>query len=132
MSLPVPSWDNLKRWIDFWTKFKGKKVRVWFSGEPVRFCTPEGGGTAGILRLPDRPVTDPMLRRLGASPTVEGTISSIVEQPLGIMLEDVILWEIHLGKKGGKFIPKTVRKVDPEIKAMFIPTAEIARIDFLG
>ena len=33
MSIPVPSLADIKKWIGFWKKYKGKRVRVYLKDE---------------------------------------------------------------------------------------------------
>lgn len=106
MSIPPISYiESIKRWVDYWIKFKGKRVRIWvrkgmkFSKElpdPFKFS---GGGSIEI----------------DLSENLEGTISEVIESPFGIMLKDI----------------SSTGTDTKNIKMIFIPMSEIARMDFL-
>ena len=71
---PLSSIETVKKWFDYWRKFKGKRVKIWlkkglkftkamtFSGDSIEIDFPEN---------------------------VVGTISEVIESPFGIMLKDI-------------------------------------------
>ena len=75
MSLPpLSSLEIVKKWFDYWRKFKGKKVRIWLR-RGMKF-------TKGLIMSSDSIEVDLL-------ESVIGTISEIIESPFGIMLKDI-------------------------------------------
>ncbi len=94
-----------------------------------RFCT---RGTAlskqsKIYERIARKYSAATLRTMGFSPSVEGTIEEVVDEPFGFLLKDIIMWQQVEENPHGK----TLAKVKLDIKRMFIRSSEISRIDFL-
>ena len=136
MSLGI---ESLKKWVDYWRKFKGKKVRIWFvridrsphsqdtcivTDATMRGMRMNGFGIIGV-NTPDK------LRMLLGVTCVDGNIADVVDSPFGIMLSDVKFWKLVASKSKGKrnFV---ATEENCEIEKVFVPMFEIARIDFLA
>ena len=100
---PFPSLSTVKRWIEYWLKFKGKRVRVYLrSGinlshelaNPLKSLN-LGSNTIFKMDLPEN---------------LTGTIIEVVENPFGILLKDVSIPE------------------DKEVEGAFIPMSEISKM----
>jgi len=100
MYVPIPSFESIKKWFDYWKKFKGRQVRIWPIRGIMRF-------TKTLSRTNDFIETDCLQ-------SIEGVISEIIESPFGIMLKD-----LSLSDPDGK-----------NIETVFIPMSEIAKIEF--
>ena len=75
MSFPsLSSFETIKKWFDYWRKFKGKRVRIWLR-KGMKF-------TKAMMFSGDSIEMD-FLKK------VEGTISEVIESPFGIMLKDI-------------------------------------------
>lgn len=67
--------------------------------------------------------------------SIEGTISTVIEYPFGIILEDIEVWKVPITAMTSS--RKREREIDPPFKtktvvqSTFVPMSEIARIDFL-
>ena len=112
----VPSIETLKKWIDYWRKFKGKRVQVYLT---------RGTNVNYQLANPLKPFN------LGGETTLKtdflenliGTIVDVVESPFGILLKDISL----AGSENteiieGAFIPMS------EITKMYIFKKEAGRV----
>lgn len=146
MSLGV---ESLKKWVDYWRKFKGKGVRIWLGKLGPRdaahhFCLQRKLGENLEHRLERDELFRNMrwsdllwqssqigqIREVGICPCVEGKIIDVIDSPFGMMLGNVCFWlDLELSTKTHQN-PK-VGKVSTEIESMFIPMSEIARVDFL-
>lgn len=75
MSFPsLSSLEIIKKWFDYWRKFKGRRVRIWLRrGMKL---------TKTILR-PGNSIEVDFLDN------IVGTISEVIESPFGIMLKDI-------------------------------------------
>jgi hypothetical protein len=135
MSLGI---ESLKNWVDYWRKFKGKKVRIWF----VR----KDRSSIGQYECSKEELVDTLkkvnpsqveefkenkliLRDLDACACVDGRISDVVDSPFGIMLAEIKFW--RLSKPDSKY-EHVFTQPNKEIEQIFIPMSEIARIDFLA
>jgi hypothetical protein len=104
MALPVPSIETIKKWIDYWRKFKGKRVRILLK--------------SGFVSKTNSQVTDSDNSTIGSAleelcpDAIAGIIEDIVENPFGILLKNVSVPE-------GK-----------DVESVFIPMSEILRIYF--
>jgi hypothetical protein len=99
----LPSVETIKRWMDYWRKFKGKRVRVFLKSG---FTTKASSQIVDS----DNSTMSSALEEL-CYDTLTGTISDIVESPFGIWLTDVIVPEGN--DFDGVFIPM------PEILRMY-------------
>jgi hypothetical protein len=98
----IPSIETLKKWIGYWRKFKGKRVKIFLkTGTNVSADIPNFGVGTSIQQ--------------NWSDTLIGTIQDVVESPFGIWLKDVSI------SQGGK-------EDEKEIEGAFIPMSEIMRI----
>jgi len=97
--------EAIKRWVTYWRKFKGKRVRIWFK----RGIKLKKSMDIPLSRTLDLPTGDSI--EMNLLDIVEGTISDIIENPFGVMLKEL--------------------SVEPKIEMMFIPMSEISRMDFL-
>lgn len=136
MSVPSVSLgiETVKKWVDYWRKFKGKRVRLWFARKDSSFvghffCAASTGPREErrfrnlILKLGSYGPT----REIGICPCVEGTILDVVDSPFGFMLGDVHLWHALEWNQQNLIVGKT----STEIESQFIPMSEVARIDFV-
>ena len=104
-SLLIPSIKTMKKWIDYWRKFKGKRVQIYLRS---------GINVNHQLSNPLKPFN------LGGETTLKmnflenliGTIVEIVESPFGILLRDISL----AGEK------------TDIIENVFIPMSEITKM----
>ena len=81
MSLdPLASIETIKKWIDYWRKFKKKRVRIWFK-RGIKFTKAMMFGDSLELSFPEQ---------------VVGTISEIIESPFGIMLKEIDAEKIEM------------------------------------
>jgi len=98
MSLPpLSSLETIKKWFDYWRKFKGKHVRIWLKRE-IKFTKALIFGDSVELNLPEN---------------VVGTISEIIESPFGIMLKEISLPESEAKTVEMTFIPMSeIAKMD--------------------
>jgi hypothetical protein len=105
MSIPaIPSFETIKKWVGYWRKFKGKRVRVYLrSGVKFDYSLPN----------PLKPLTGDTAFQTVFAENFTGTISEIVESPFGIMLKDILF------------------TTDANIEKMFIPMSEITKMDIL-
>jgi len=105
MSLPsIPSFETIKKWVDYWRKFKGKRVRVYLrSGIKIDYC----------LANPLKPLTGDTAFQTVLADNFTGTITEIVESPFGIMLKDIS------------------SATNADIEKTFIPMSEITKMDIL-
>jgi hypothetical protein len=94
----APSIETLKKWFDYWRKFKGKRVQIYL----------KSGIDANLQLLnPLKPLN------IGGDISVKtaflenliGTIDDVVENPFGILLKDVSLVTEETENVGGAFIP---------------------------
>jgi hypothetical protein len=139
--------ESVKKWVDYWRKFKGKKVRIWFvrkdRGSIAQYScvTTEKVGKELRRRKIDygeidlnlqqyEERQDEGLRILEAITCVDGSISDVVDSPFGMMLADVRLWRV-IAPEPKNENNVTIREHNREIEQIFIPMSEIARIDFL-
>jgi hypothetical protein len=76
MAIPsFPSIETLKKWFDYWRKFKGKRVRIWLRrGWKLTKSIPIHAGNSIEMDFLDE---------------IIGTISEVIESPFGIMLKDI-------------------------------------------
>lgn len=143
MSIPSMSLgiESLKKWVDYWRKFKGKEVRIWFIRKDRDSIAQYNCKTDEQVceELEKRGVTDisaiqpdlyEPVRLLEACTCVEGKISDVVDSPFGIMLTRIRFWKVYEPKSKNDY-DLTIGERNTEIKQMFIPMSEIARIDFL-
>lgn len=74
MSFPsLSSLEIIKKWLDYWRKFKGKRVRIWLRrGTTLTKAMLMAGDSIKIDFLDN----------------IVGTISEVIESPFGIMLKD--------------------------------------------
>ena len=70
---PISSIEIIKKWFDYWRKFKGKRVRIWL--RRVAKFTKAMVWTGDSLEI-------------GFVDSIVGTISEVIESPFGIMLKD--------------------------------------------
>jgi len=97
MSSPLPSFETIKKWFDYWRKFKGKHVRIWLKRE-IKFTKAMVFGDSLELNFPEN---------------IVGIISEIIESPFGIMLKDISLPESEATKVQMTFIPMSeIAKMD--------------------
>jgi hypothetical protein len=135
--------ESIKKWVDYWRKFKGKKVRVWFMGKAgssishQRSCWSLEQVNKEVQRrlkhdkdVQYQKMLFGSMRVLEACSCVEGEISDIVDSPFGLLLVNINYWNILQPERKSEF-DLTYREVNPEISQMFVPMSEIARIDFL-
>ena len=130
--------ETVKKWIQHWTKFKGKLARVWFRKveyeSVMRACIASRRPSKLVLKRTERgfaiekkPIK---LRKVEIIESIEGKISDIVENPFGIILDDVKMWQLVKepeGKELGEFVAET----ESDVKGVFIPISLIVRVDFL-
>ena len=132
--------ESLKNWVDYWRKFKGKRVRIWFIRK-------DGGAASQFSCKSEAFVADELKRRnpgvenivdisyharvVEACTCVDGKITDVVDSPFGIMLTLIIFWKFF-GSESRKKPELVISEGGEEIVAMFIPMSEIARIDFLS
>jgi len=98
MSGFAPSFETIAKWVKYWHKFKGKRVKVFLR---------TGLGATTNSQFVGRGKQQPQEQSYD---TVTGTIEDVVESPLGILLSDVSMVE------------------EEEVEAVFIPLLEILRI----
>ena len=97
----IPSVETIKRWLDYWRRFKGKRVKIFLkSGLKANL---QIGNTFGITE------SKTTLEREFIE-TLSGIIEDIVENPFGIWLKDVSIPE------------------EKEVDRAFIPMSDIVRI----
>jgi hypothetical protein len=81
----LPSLETITRWVNYWRKFKGKRVKIFlksgFTNKTISTCS-----------NPDNTTNASILEELCCD-TVTGTISDVVESPFGIWLKDAIVPE---------------------------------------
>ena len=96
----MSSLEIIKKWFDYWRKFKGKRVKIWLRRE-IKFTKAMiFTGDSVELNLPEN---------------VVGTISEIIESPFGIMLKDISLPESEAKNAQMTFIPMSeISKMDFE------------------
>lgn len=94
----MSSLEIIKKWFDYWRKFKGKRVKIWLRRE-IKFTKAMiFTGDSIELNLPEN---------------VVGTISEVIESPFGIMLKDISLTEAEAEKIEMTFIPMSeIAKMD--------------------
>ena len=83
------------------------------------------------FNIGDKPL-DEVIRKVEMIESIEGTISDVLSSPFGLILENTSMWLLvkgHSGKDVGEFVLET--DTDKEVKKVFIPMCEIARVDFL-
>ncbi|MGD0496504.1 MAG: hypothetical protein ABSB28_10805 [Candidatus Bathyarchaeia archaeon] len=86
----IPSIETLKKWIDYWRRFKGKRVKIFLkSGMNVSTDVHNFSLDTSI--------------KTNFLDTVIGTIEDVVESPFGIWLKDVSIPEEK--EVEGAFIP---------------------------
>ena len=139
MSLGI---ESLKKWVDYWRKFKGKEVRIWFITSSIGgqySCKSDDQVDKELGRrlehdkdmLRYQKMLFEPIRVLEACSCVEGEISDVVDSPFGIMLININHWNVlDPGRKTE--VDLTYKEPNPEIERMFIPMSEIARIDFIA
>lgn len=126
MSLPVPSWKDIKKWVAYWRKFKGKKVRIWFDEYTAKFCVPPHIEQRWRnLRELNPSISKALPRKLATMSCVDGIIDDVIDSPIGILVKDVIVW-----RKKEKLGEETVVTEITDIKKMFVPFESVGRIDF--
>jgi len=76
---PLPSIETIKRWVDYWRKFKGKRVRIWLKTQ---------------MKLTKDLFLSTSIE-MGFSESVAGIISDVIESPFGIKLEGISSTEIE-------------------------------------
>jgi len=99
MSLPsLSSLETIKKWFDYWRKFKGKRVRIWLRRE-IKFTK--------SLIMPGDSI------EVNFPENVVGTISEVIESPFGIMLKDISLPESEAKNVEMTFVPMSeIAKMD--------------------
>lgn len=141
--------------IQFWTRFKGRRVRVWPSELTVGMCSAAGLWVAAAQRqepswweesrrrykdqatstsdilvqyavehLADASL--PNIETVEEAKLLEGMITDVIKTPPGIYLTDIHYWVVA-GDRDGKRVQK-VKSID---EGMFLPLANLARIDFV-
>ena len=86
----MSSLETIKKWFDYWRKFKGKRVKIWLRRE-IKF-------TKALIFTGDS-------IELNLPENVVGTISEVIESPFGIMLKDISSTEAETEKIEMTFIP---------------------------
>ena len=113
MSIPLPampSIETITKWVKYWRKFKGKRVRIFLrDGLKVTYNMPNNMFEEIIkpLKFGDYSI------ELNLVDSLTGTIDDVIENPLGILLKDLI--------------GTNTKNVD----MTFIPLSEITKMDFL-
>lgn len=146
--------------LQFWTRFKGRRVRVWPSQLPMMICSASGKkwlipghgrrkpywwvkfieaieqekSKSVQKELLDKYVAEfagseftPQIETVERAKLFEGTISDIVKQPPGLYLTDIEYWVVAKEDDG-----KRVVKIDSEDEGIFLPLAQLLRIDFVN
>jgi hypothetical protein len=110
--IPIPSVETIKKWIGYWRKFRGKRVKIFLkSGTKSRMDFGYGEDSQPFILD---------LRNYDIKSTYEkqhldvlfGTIEDVVESPFGVWLKDVSVSD------------------ETDIERVFIPMSEITRIYF--
>jgi hypothetical protein len=101
INLPIPSAETIKRWIDYWRRFKGKRVKIFLkSGIKANIDVGSDFGLSKSKTSLEHQFSE----------TLIGTIEDVVENPFGIWLKDVSIPE------------------EKEAQGAFIPMSEITRM----
>jgi len=121
-----------KQFYNNWKKFKGRRVRIWFSN-------PKSSHACFDIKLSEDKINEmDEVRQLDRTLAMDGTISGISEYPPGIFLTDLFIWaladnfqearsnDIELKAKD------YVKRIISEDKETLIMLNQIQRIDFIG
>ncbi len=149
MGTSKDAFDIGREMLQFWTRFKGRRVRVWPSELTMRICMESRRMWVRLLDAsltaenvpPDKPPASdalaqyamdhlidpeiPNVQTVASAQLFEATVSDVVKQPPGIYFTDIQYWVEKDGK--GK-----VEKIDSIDEGIFLPLDQLSRIDFIN
>jgi hypothetical protein len=118
-SIPIPSFETMKKWFDYWRKFKGKRIQIYMKGvldvshqcaNPLKTLGLNGGGETTY--------------KMNVLENLIGTVADVVESPFGIMLKDVCIAGEETAIIDRIFIPMS------EITKMYIFKKEAGQVKY--
>ena len=116
-SLPIPSIETMKKWFDYWRKFKARRVKIYLrSGINVNYQL------SNLLRPLN--LGGETTLKMDFSDSLLGTVSDIVESPFGILLKDISVAGENTELIEHMFIPMS------EITKMYIFKKEAGRVAY--
>jgi len=147
------SYEAGRELLQFWFRFKGRRVRVWPRNMEERICIETRGlflqaqakahvmgqdlgsvdsvvdswQTDPVTKLAIKSIVEPDVEIIGAVKTAqlfEATLADVVKYPPGLYFVDVEYW---VPTDDGKAVKK-VRSTD---EGLFLPLTELSRMDFV-